>query len=220
MSMSAVPSDGQPGANATGSVELTYSDFKADKQAAFYYGISDQRLRVRYVNDTTFQVQTSVVPVHIKIEGVKRTSQVSITSSDKFRQPVYVNFNTTTPGAAKSFSDYYGNTFNVLFTAGNNRGFSLTGDSLSKVTKVHMTTEVRYAASTGANSFYMSNLASGQNFYFKVLPGMREGATTIVEDLAYTIGSNDHYVLVSNVGKINSSSPSLQSVSGYYMDIT
>ncbi len=63
--------------NATGSVDLSYTDFKAGKEASFYYGTANQRIRVKYVSDTKVRVDASVVPMHVKIEGVKRTAQVS-----------------------------------------------------------------------------------------------------------------------------------------------
>ena len=64
--------------DATNSVDLTYEDFKAGKTAAFHYGGDDQGVRAIYVNDTTVEVTTAGYgEKHVKIEGVKRTSQVS-----------------------------------------------------------------------------------------------------------------------------------------------
>ena len=59
----------------TGSVDLSYADFRSGKEAAYFY--NDKRMRVAYVNDTTVIAYSSEAPMHIKVEGVKRTSQVS-----------------------------------------------------------------------------------------------------------------------------------------------
>ena len=68
--------DGVASNNATGTVDLSYADFRAGKEASYYYGTADQRIRVKCVSDTKVRVDASLVPVHVKIEGVKRTSQV------------------------------------------------------------------------------------------------------------------------------------------------
>ena len=75
--------DGQASNNATGSVDLSYEDFRAGKEASYYYGTADQRIRVKCVSDTKVRVDASLVPVHVKIEGVKRTAQIGNLTSER-----------------------------------------------------------------------------------------------------------------------------------------
>ena len=63
--------------SVTNSIDLSYADFKAGKQATFDYGPNHLRLRVMYVNDTTVKAEIAEGNNFlVKIEGVKRAAQV------------------------------------------------------------------------------------------------------------------------------------------------
>ena len=64
--------------NANNSVDLTYEDFKAGNAAAYHYGLDGDGIRVIYATDTTVEARLAGSATgRVKIEGVKRTSQIS-----------------------------------------------------------------------------------------------------------------------------------------------
>ena len=185
------------------SSEVSVSDFTSGYGcAATIWNSTRNYICITNNSSTSIRLSkdTGVICRRIKIEGVKKGNPEL--NTDLFRFPVYATLQTTAGGESKTFSDYYGNSYTITSSTSDsntNRGFSIAGGGISKITNAHLVYNFSYGTNvTSADTLAVNNVKPGSTVWFRQRAGINNGTSVTASELSRVASGSNQWVVFNN----------------------